>query len=185
MADDSAMAIYHERQRLQLCLLHALNNLLQGHDRFTRQILDAIADSLEEQHATPWSTRNLFLPSKQHRNPLTGNYDANVLMAALSSRGLEARWHDRRSAIADDDLSRPNLAGLIANTSSQRFLGLWRSRHWIALRRVHGSWYNLDSDLPMPVAMRGADEVRDFLNSLRDQGAELFFVFRKEEQGDE
>ncbi|EFJ15797.1 hypothetical protein SELMODRAFT_117430 [Selaginella moellendorffii] len=161
------MAIYHERQRLQLCLLHALNNLLQ------------------EQHATPWSTRNLFLPSKQHRNPLTGNYDANVLMAALSSRGLEARWHDRRSAIADDDLSRPNLAGLIANTSSQRFLGLWRSRHWIALRRVHGSWYNLDSDLPMPVAMRGADEVRDFLNSLRDQGAELFFVFRKEEQGDE
>ncbi|XP_039560550.1 josephin-2-like, partial [Passer montanus] len=70
---------YHERQRRQLCALHALNSLLQR-----PWLSQASADRLCQRLA-PRSWPN------PHRSPLgTGNYDVNVVMAALGSQGLAA-----------------------------------------------------------------------------------------------
>ncbi|XP_064296567.1 josephin-2 isoform X2 [Phalacrocorax carbo] len=81
----SASGLYHERQRLELCALHALNNVLQR-PCFTREAADDICKRLAPDAR--------FNP---HRSLLgTGNYDVNVIMAALQSLELAAVWWDKR-----------------------------------------------------------------------------------------
>ena len=64
---------YHERQWLMQCAQHAINNLLQE-PAVTSSDLNAIALGLG-------GTMSL-----EHRWPLLGNHDVNVVMMALSSR---------------------------------------------------------------------------------------------------
>ena len=76
---------YHERQSCQLCALHVLNNLF-GRREFSKPDLDSICHEL-----SPGSWIN------PHKSVFgLGNYDVNVLMAALQARGMEARWFDKR-----------------------------------------------------------------------------------------
>lgn len=78
--------IYHEKQIRELCALHALNNLFQAKDTFTKIELDYICHSL--------SPDNWINP---HRSMLgLGNYDINVIMKALQSRGYGTIWFDKR-----------------------------------------------------------------------------------------
>uniref|UniRef100_A0A8U8C0V3 ubiquitinyl hydrolase 1 n=1 Tax=Geospiza parvula TaxID=87175 RepID=A0A8U8C0V3_GEOPR len=77
---------YHERQRRQLCALHALNNLLQR-----PWLSQASADRICPPRLAPNSRPN------PHRSLLgLGNYDVNVVMAALGMLGLAAVWWDKR-----------------------------------------------------------------------------------------
>ncbi|XP_037744549.1 josephin-2 isoform X1 [Chelonia mydas] len=77
--------LYHERQRRELCAVHALNNVLQQR-RFTQEAADEICKSL-----APDARLN------PHRSVLgTGNYDVNVIMAALQSLDFAAIWWDKR-----------------------------------------------------------------------------------------
>ncbi|XP_016321881.1 josephin-2-like isoform X2 [Sinocyclocheilus anshuiensis] len=77
--------VFHEKQRLELCAIHALNNVLQERV-FTKATADDICKRL-----APQCVMN------PHRSVLgTGNYDVNVIMAALQSRGLAAVWWDKR-----------------------------------------------------------------------------------------
>lgn len=81
------MEIYHERQRQMLCAVHALNNLFQDGNAYSKADLDAISYSL-----SPDSFVN------PHKNVLgLGNYDVNVLMAALQLKEYEAVWFDKRT----------------------------------------------------------------------------------------
>lgn len=83
----SSLKIYHERQTKQLCALHALNNLFQSPSTFSKQDLDAICKEL-----SPDS--RIFNP---HRSVLgLGSYDVNVIIAALSKKGLDVVWFDKR-----------------------------------------------------------------------------------------
>lgn len=69
-----------------LCAVHALNNLFQDKNAFSKAELDAISYNL-----SPDSFVN------PHKNMLgLGNYDVNVLMAALQLRDYEAVWFDKR-----------------------------------------------------------------------------------------
>ncbi|KAF7647723.1 hypothetical protein LDENG_00167720, partial [Lucifuga dentata] len=80
-------AIYHEKQRRELCALHALNNVFQDGTAFSRDTLQEIYQRL--------SPSTLVTPHK--KNMLgNGNYDVNVIMAALQTRGFEAVWWDKR-----------------------------------------------------------------------------------------
>lgn len=170
--------VYHEQQRLQFCLLHSLNNLFQRKDAFTRESLDLIADRLvlddpDKQRWTPLSL--LFKP---HHNALTGNYDVNVLIAALEGEGKRVAWHDHRGGAAAIGLEDPDgkLMGLVLNVPVRRYAGLWRSRHWVAVRKVEGVWYNLDSDLDGPFAFQRLEEVREFLDHVMANGGEVLLV---------
>ena len=83
--------VYLEKQKWLLCALHALNNLLQDSEAFSKSDLDSICESL-----SPRSTRQSFSVNP-HRNSLGfGNYDVNVLMCALQQKKLTAIWFDRR-----------------------------------------------------------------------------------------
>lgn len=168
--------IYHEKQRLQFCMLHALNNLLQEKDSFTRAELDAIADKLvhEDPNRDSWTPLSIIF--KPHHNVLTGNYDVNVLITALESRRKRVVWHDRRNGASSINLFGETLMGLMLNIPVTKFGGLWRGRHWVALRSIGGLWYNLDSDLAAPKPFQREEEAKRFLDSAISQGAELLLV---------
>ncbi|XP_072422682.1 LOW QUALITY PROTEIN: josephin-2-like [Chiloscyllium punctatum] len=146
-----APALYHERQRLELCAVHALNNLLQG-ARFTRAQLDRLGHSL--------SPDSLVNP---HFSLLgTGNYDINVLMAALLSEGYAAIWWDKRRSVSSLVLSR--IYGFILNIPSNMALGFlslpMKRKHWVTVRQVEGTYYNLDSKLKTPARIGNDEQLR-------------------------
>lgn len=173
--------IIHQKQRLQLCLLHALNNLFQGETTFSRAELNSIAINLSAQVQFGGG---LFLPVFSiHHNAITGNYDANVLMGALQSRRTEAVWFDRRKGVAGLDLkdAEQRLVGIIMNHPTAKFAGLVKGRHWAALKKIDGLWYDLDSDLSTPFPFVGGEEgVKEFLEQSFAGGSEAFIVLRTE-----
>ncbi|XP_075771012.1 uncharacterized protein LOC102452260 isoform X4 [Pelodiscus sinensis] len=153
--------IYHERQRLELCAVHALNNVLQER-LFTQEAADEICKRL-----APDARLN------PHRSVLgTGNYDVNVIMAALHSLDLAAIWWDKRRPLEQLVLSR--IHGFIVNVPSNVALGFVtlpvRRKHWIAVRQVGGVYYNLDSKLKAPDCVGGESELRAFLQGFLSQG---------------
>ncbi|XP_062085142.1 josephin-like protein [Humulus lupulus] len=171
--------IYHERQKLQFCLLHSLNNLFQKKDTFTRASLNGIAENLvlDEAEKRTWTPLSVLF--KPHHNTFTGNYDINVLIAALEGKGKNLVWHDRRNGASSIDLDEPEedaLMGIVLNIPVKRFGGLCNSRHWVTLRKIGGTWYNLDSDLASPMAFKDTVEVRNFLDSMIGLGGEVLLV---------
>ena len=69
-----------------LCAVHSLNNLFQDRNAYSKEDLDAISYQL--------SPDNFVNP---HKNMLgLGNYDVNVVMAALQMKDYEAVWFDKR-----------------------------------------------------------------------------------------
>ncbi|XP_072102957.1 josephin-2 isoform X2 [Mobula birostris] len=130
-----ARPLYHERQRLELCAAHALNNLLQ---------------------------RRAFGKDELDR---------------LCYRSLGSL-----------DLSR--VLGFILNIPSNVSLGPVtlpiRRQHWVAVRPVHGSYYNLDSKLKAPAAIGSEAELRKFLtDQIAQDSCELLLVVERavEEDG--
>ncbi|KAL8531100.1 hypothetical protein ACS0TY_007927 [Phlomoides rotata] len=177
---DGQRTVYHERQKLQFCLLHSLNNLFQEKDAFTRPSLNVIAEklALEDPNQASWTPISVVF--KSHHNVLTGNYDVNVLISALEQRGKRVAWHDRRCGASSIDLD-DKLFGIVVNVPVRRYGGLWKSRHWIALRKVGGIWYNLDSDLSAPDPFKHREEIVGFLDSVVSTGAEVLLVMHGEQ----
>ncbi|XP_016346429.1 josephin-1 isoform X1 [Sinocyclocheilus anshuiensis] len=145
-------AIYHEKQHRELCALHALNNVFQDGAAFSRDALQDIYQRL--------SPSTLVTPHK--KNMLgNGNYDVNVIMAALQTRGFEAVWWDKRRDVGS--IALPNVTGFILNVPSNLRWGPLRlplkRQHWIGVREVGGVYYNLDSKLRSPHAIGTADEL--------------------------
>ena len=152
----------------ELCALHALNNLFQERG-FSKQELDQICYSLSPD---VWIN--------PHKSLLgLGNYDINVIMAALQKRGCEAVWFDKRKSVVvlkhnkactvffkwvflkifyvnrdPNCLRLDNIDGFILNVPTEYKLGFvllpLKRRHWIALKKIDGAFYNLDSKLDSP-----------------------------------
>ncbi|XP_062859198.1 josephin-1 [Trichomycterus rosablanca] len=166
--------IYHEKQHRELCALHALNNVFQDGAAFSKETLQEICQRL--------SPSTLVTPHK--KNMLgNGNYDVNVIMAALQTRGYEAVWWDKRRDVCS--ISLPNVTGFILNVPSNLRWGPLRlplkRQHWIGVREVGGVYYNLDSKLRSPHAIGTADELRKFLcHQLRGKNCELLLVVSEE-----
>lgn len=78
--------IYHEKQSRMLCAVHALNNVFQESTAFSKSDFDVICYKLSpDTYINP------------HRNPVgLGNYDVNVLMTAVGSKGFDTVWFDKR-----------------------------------------------------------------------------------------
>ncbi|XP_033189175.1 josephin-2 isoform X1 [Bombus pyrosoma] len=172
IAADMTGSIYHERQVKELCALHALNNLFQERG-FSKQELDQICYSLSPD---VWIN--------PHKSLLgLGNYDINVIMAALQRRGREAVWFDKRRD--PKCLCLDNIEGFILNVPTEYKLGFvllpLKRRHWIALKKIHGAFYNLDSKLDSPQLI---GKENDLLIYLKDQidskEKELFLVVSRE-----
>ena len=145
--------IYHEKQRRELCALHALNNVFQDSNAFTRETLQEIFQRL--------SPNTMVTPHKKSMLG-NGNYDVNVIMAALQTKGYEAVWWDKRRDVGVIALT--NVMGFIMNLPSSLCWGPLKlplkRQHWICVREVGGAYYNLDSKLKMPEWIGGESELR-------------------------
>ncbi|KAK2181642.1 hypothetical protein NP493_386g01029 [Ridgeia piscesae] len=147
--------IYHEKQSRELCALHALNNLFQDRHAFTKRDLDNICLTLSpEAYINP------------HRSLLgLGNYDVNVIMAALQSKHCDIIWFDKRKNI--DRLQLDNILGFILNVPTDFSWGVVHlpvyRKHWIAIREINDTYYNLDSKLNAP------QKIKDVLVFLKEQ----------------
>lgn len=165
--------VYHERQVKELCALHALNNLFQDGSAFSKQMLDNICHSL--------SPDNVVNPHKSMLG--LGNYDVNVLMAALQKKGYEAVWFDKRKDPACIDLSK--IFGFILNIPSEMKFGFLQlplnRKHWIAVREVEGNFYNLDSKLDRPSCLGKGQELLNYLQEqIRSKNREIFVVMSQD-----
>jgi hypothetical protein len=107
--------VYFERQSLSRCAVHTLNNLLQ-YRAFTPAALDALCREL---------TPNAFInPHKSLWG--VGNYDVNVIMRALQTKGFTVNWFDRRKRQTDSTCEKLCRAVL-------RFHSLFRARLCVRL----------------------------------------------------
>lgn len=169
---DMTGSIYHERQVKELCALHALNNLFQERG-FSKQELDQICYSLSP---AVWIN--------PHKSLLgLGNYDINVIMAALQRRGREAVWFDKRRD--PKCLCLDKIEGFILNVPTEYKLGFvllpLKRRHWIALKKIHGAFYNLDSKLDSPQLIGKDNELLVYLkDQIDNKEKELFLVVSRE-----
>jgi josephin len=133
--------------------------LLQGDNAFTKEEMDALADGLEEPTGV--------MPSvfKKHYNIFTGNYDLQVLMAAAASRGKNIVISTRENYLDTLDIAQyhDRVVGLIVHV---------RRKTWVALKRIDGFWYNLDSTNGTPLLFcEGKKDMLKFLNwVLHDDG---------------
>lgn len=138
-----------------------------------------------------------------------GQYDVNVLIIALQRRGFEAAWFDRRKWVIDFvdgvvyftsylvftrciSISRDpfcidtsNVLGFILNVPSDCKLGFvvlpFRRRHWIAVRKIHSFFWNLDSKLNAPERIGDDIELLNYLNNLlKSNDVELLVVVSSE-----
>ncbi|XP_017087951.1 josephin-like protein [Drosophila bipectinata] len=163
--------IYHEKQVMQLCALHTLNNLFQGNQLYSKTDLDNICCNLSP---TEWIN--------PHRSIIgLGNYDVNVIIAALKIKNYDAVWFDKRNDPSCINLD--GIVGFILNIPSDCKIGNiklpLRRRHWIAVRRVENYYYNLDSKLKNPEKIGDTDDVFKFLREQIQQldHRELFLVY--------
>ncbi|KAJ8318644.1 hypothetical protein KUTeg_003735 [Tegillarca granosa] len=161
--------IYHERQIKELCALHALNNLFQDKRAFSKKDLDDICQRLSPDH---------FI--NPHRSALGfGNYDVNVLMAAVQKKNCETVWFDKRKNTKC--LVPEKIYGFILNTPTDYKWGILRlpfkRKHWIAIKKIGQYYYNLDSKLESPDLIGEEELLFPYLASQLDEGdKELLLV---------
>lgn len=159
--------LYHERQRLSLCGVHAVNNLMQRGQRYTKKDFDAACVQLAPDSI--W-----FNP---HRSCLgIGNYDVNVVTLLLQREGFSVQWHDQRKALTVESLQEQhsNLVGILWNVPSNSIWGrLVNGRHWIALlynnNNGGGEWFNLDSGLDEPQFLGTHEDCVQLLNAVQQE----------------
>lgn len=157
--------LYHEKQRLQLCLVHTLNALLQRSE-FTKADLDCIAENL---HNSRWFNR--------HRSMFgLGDYDVNVLIAALETKNLTLNWFDSRRSAACLNFSK--IFGFIFNITTRRYIPFWNGCHWFTVRQIgDAGFFNFDSKMDEPTPV---DDFVVFADSLLANGAQLLVVVEPE-----
>lgn len=165
--------IYHEKQSRELCALHALNNLFQKSKAFTQKELDEICNIL-----SPGSYIN------PHRSMLgLGNYDVNVIILALQQKDFDTMWFDKRRS--PSDLNLDSIFGFILNIPTDLRWGILhlpvQRKHWIAVRKVNGVFYNLDSKLNRPQLIGNGQQLVAFLKEeIQNKDKELLLVVKRE-----
>ncbi|XP_022732449.1 josephin-like protein, partial [Durio zibethinus] len=163
-------------RKAKITILPSLDNLYRQKDAFTRASLNSVAEKLvlDDPKMEIWTPFSLVF--KPHHNSVTGNYDVNVLSAALEGKGKTVIWHDRRNGASAIDLNDGMLMGIEINVPVKRDGGLWKGRHWIALRKIDGAWYNLDSDLQAPQCFKDCGEVWEFLDFIIAHDGQVLLV---------
>ncbi|TXG74294.1 hypothetical protein EZV62_002873 [Acer yangbiense] len=135
--ESSGGKLWQAGQKLQFCLLHSLNNLFQQKDAFTRASLNEIAEKLVLDDPDKQTWTPLSVVFKPHHNSLTGNYDINVLIAALEGRGKAVVWHDHRNEAATIDLD-GDVVSLNVSVSITQLRILWVGQKVISMRYISG-----------------------------------------------
>lgn len=167
--------LYHERQRLQLCALHALNNLFQK-DLFTKQALDAIVHEYDKSWC--WNEYSTFY---------TGNYDLTILLDAFKRQGYTLRAIDVNESLESFEFK--DCLGLLLNIPLPRayfdrlpLIRRWTksARHWLAIKSIDGEdYYDMDSNLPQPKLIGDRTKLIEYLGKLDRMQTYMYMVIEQ------
>ncbi|KAE8733808.1 hypothetical protein F3Y22_tig00000973pilonHSYRG00018 [Hibiscus syriacus] len=80
------------------------------------------------------------------------------------------------------DLDDGLLMGIVVNVPVKRYAGLWKSRHWNAVKKIDGVLYNLDSDLQAPQCFKDCGEVGEFLDFIISHDGQVLLVKNENRQ---
>lgn len=184
--------LYHERQRLFHCGVHALNTLFQQ-PWIDAAALDRFASRVKLEQGSGDSLRSWI--------PRLGDYDLSVLVAALrDGQGARFSQHLLANAALEADLAalgealcrqqqqqQPgdgnagSIQGVLVNIRSRNPLNrwLWDGRHWLALVRSpsNGLWYDCDSKQPRPVVLGDVDALLTYVRRcILEEDGQVFVV---------
>lgn len=160
--------VYWEKQGAdRMCALHCLNSVLQG-PYFTEAELSAIGlelDQKERQLMADGGTNSedyqAFLAEGSGNVAADGYFNISVLIECLRRKRILCICQKN---VGDHEEPGTDY-GYILNHAD----------HWLALRKVHGTWYNLDSMKPAPTII-SSFYLAAFLSSLKGQGYTTFIV---------
>ncbi|CDJ42561.1 machado-joseph disease protein, putative [Eimeria tenella] len=160
--------VYWEKQGAdRMCALHCLNSVLQG-PYFTEAELSSIGlelDQKERQLMAEGGTHSkdyqAFLAEGSGNVAADGYFNVSVLIECLRRKRIHC--------ICQRNVGEHEEAGVDFGYI------LNHADHWLALRRVHGTWYNLDSMKPAPTVI-SSFHLEAFLSSLKGQGYTIFIV---------
>ncbi|KNC55486.1 ataxin-3 [Thecamonas trahens ATCC 50062] len=169
---DNRPLLYHETQSEALCAVHCLNAVVQA-PMFTEVDLANAAQALEAQERELRAAAGL--DSKEFLEYVAsgesayvaddGNFSIVVMNRALEAVGLEAVAVEHPSMVASVAADPSAFDAYILNSGA----------HWIALRKLYGTWYNLDSLEDLPTVVTDF-YLAAFLSSMRGAGYTAFVV---------
>jgi len=193
MASPDSYEVYFEAQdeETSLCGQHALNNLLQG-AYFTAIDLGHIGAKLDEQEQNLLysineeekmsedvpsqynANNNEYEPQGRDRKysnvSMEGLFSIDVIIAALRSIKMDAL-----------PLSHPDC--LSANTQPDKENGFifYQMSHWLAYRKIHGVWYDLNSQSNYLLLKPQPVRISEFflsaqLSKLQDEGFQVYVI---------
>ncbi len=167
--------LYHEKQKLQLCALHSLNNLFQK-NLFNKQMLDSIVHGYDKSWC--WN---------EYSTLFTGNYDLTIIIDALKRQGYTLRAIDVNESL--DRLNFKDCFGLLLNITLERpffdrlpLVRSWTkpSRHWLSIKSTDGEHYfNLDSKLSQPKLIGNQTDLKEYLNTLNRVQTYMYIVLEE------
>ena len=173
--NDGKPDLYHERQKLQLCALHSLNNLFQK-PHFNKQKLDAIVSNYDKSWC--WN---------EYSSLFTGNYDLTIILDALKNEKYTLRAIDVNESF--DSFNYKDCFGLLLNIPIERpylnRLPLIRSltkpgRHWLTIKSLDGEQYfNLDSKLSKPELIGNQTDLIQYLSTLNRIQTYIYIVIEE------
>jgi ataxin-3 len=164
------MSVYFEQQTAALCGRHAVNNLLQG-PYVTEIDLARIASELDEKEralmlAAGADTADAVRYAAEGSGNVddAGNFSVSVLSEALL-----------RAAGVELDTGRSSVNSCISDPSLCEAFLLNQSDHWLSIRRINATWYNLNSNLSRPEII-STFYLTAYLGQLREDRYTVFVV---------
>ncbi|CAK73006.1 unnamed protein product (macronuclear) [Paramecium tetraurelia] len=156
---------YHEKQKLQLCGLASVNNLLQG-QLYTAKTMNDLANQLPKVENTFFNFHSSFFK--------IGNYSADLLTTALEQKGKRVLYFDKRKLENLQTIVQENeVVGLLIHNFKK---GLIKdTNHWFPILQKNQLWYNLDSKLKEYICLGNFDKLIDFLKK-ELQNLSMFIV---------
>ena len=174
--------LYHEKQRLAHCAIHALNNLFQQ-DWISYSDFTAIAEDLHSADKSTGISGTFTFNPYRSVLPYIGNFDIQCIVHALQTKGCRISNHIALSASLSLEslyVYDPNTIGYVINEEVRSLFGLRKSNHWIAVLRKNGSFVNLDAELTSPEIIKSEEAlVKIFKIGMERRKWQVFVVSRE------
>lgn len=211
MSSAIAATLYHEKQHLGHCAIHALNNLLQSRT-FTYADFEQVATQLHAADKAAGIVSNLSCNGYQSIVPCWGNFDLGVIVELLQSQRLMVSEHITQGNLRtwEQSLSilnrgaraaggAANIKGILVNQPGT-YLGIFSTRHWYTIVNLFKDggdnddngvdscylrFVNMNSNLDAPIPFESAEALDIFLHdAVNTTNCQLFFIsaVQQEEQ---
>lgn len=152
--------MYHEKQHLAHCAVHAVNNLFQQ-EWITYSDFAKIAQKLHQLDMNNGISGSFSFNPYKSIVPFLGNFDVQCLAEALKFKKCRISEHIVIASRISEKTLRvkdSSTVGYIINKEIPRWFGLRSSNHWFTVLPQDQEFVNLDSELSLPETFASESE---------------------------